>query len=96
VGESIVSFAVVDAGEPGLSVLFTWVASRSNRGGGVYAATMDDGALKALLPDRATLAVTRRDARTLTVTWTPPASASDFGTASRRVEALHGELVPVE
>jgi len=95
-GESIVSFAVVDIGKPGLSILYTWVSSGSTRGGGVYEASADAGAVKALMPNKAVLTVKRRDARTLAVTWTPPAAESNFGIVARRPEALQGELVPAE
>ena len=95
VGESIVSFAVVDMGKPGLSILFTW-ASGASRGGGVYEARIDNGEITAILPTKAVLTVKRRDARTLAVTWTPPGAQSNFGIASRRVEPLHGELAHAE
>jgi hypothetical protein len=93
-GESIVAFAVVDAGKPGLSVLYTWVASGASRGGGVYEATMERGALKVLLPNKSILAVERRGARALAATWTPAPAPSNFGITARRVDPLHGELVP--
>ncbi len=95
-GESIVSFAVVDVGKPGLSVLYTWVTSGSSRGGGVYEATVNAGALNVALPNKSVLTITRRDARTLAATWTPAPAPSNFGITARRVEPLHGELVPAE
>ena len=95
-GESIIAFAVVDIGKPGLHVLFTFVTSASSRGGGVYEATLEGAALKVAFTNSTVLAVSRRDARTLTVTRTPPATASNFGISARRAESLQGELVPAE
>ena len=95
-GESIVSFAVVDVGKPGPSIFFASVTTGASRGGGIYQAGIDDGEMNAILPNKAVLAVKRRDARTLAITWTPVAGESNFGIASRRAQPLHGELTPVE
>jgi hypothetical protein len=57
---------------------------------------MDGGVLTARLPNKVVLAVKRREARTLDVTWTPPAAETNFGIVARRAEPLQGELVPVE
>jgi len=96
VGESIVSWAPVDVGAPRPGVLYTHVSSGVHRGGGVYAATVEGGEVKAVPPNRAVLAVTRRDARTLDVTYTPTAAESNFGTNARRPVPLHGTLMRAE
>ena len=96
VGESIVSFGVVDVGKPGVNILFTWAANGATRGGGVYEARIDNGEVKALLPNKAVLTIKRRDAHTLAVTWTPPTAESNFGISARRAEPLQGELVAAE
>src|SRR5205085_5951881 len=85
-GDSIVAWAIVDAGKPGVSVFYAWVTSGTSRGGGVYAAEARDEEVKATLPNKAVLAVSRRDARTSKVTFTPPASESNFGITARRAE----------
>ena len=57
---------------------------------------IDDGEVKALLPNKAVLTIKRRDARTRAVTWTPPTAESNFGIAARPAEPLHGELAAAE
>ena len=59
VGESIVSFGVVDVGKAGSSILFTWAANGASRGGGVYEARIDNGEVKALLSNKAVLTIKR-------------------------------------
>ncbi|HZF07080.1 MAG TPA: hypothetical protein VE932_22280 [Patescibacteria group bacterium] len=95
-GESIVLWAMVDAGGVGPSMVLAWVASGSNRGGGVYPATVEARQLSAVLQNKATLVVKPRDGRRLEITWTPPAVESNFSQLARRLEPLVGELIRVD
>ncbi len=95
-GESIVLWAMVDAGGVGPSMVLAWVASGSNRGGGVYPATVEARQLSAVLQNKATLVVKPRDGRRLEITWTPATVESNFSQLARRVEPLVGELIRVD
>jgi pimeloyl-ACP methyl ester carboxylesterase len=95
-GESIVLWAMVDSGGAGPSLVFAWVSSASNRGGGVYPAAVEGREIKAALQNRAVLSVKPKDGRRLEITWTPVAAESNFSITARRVEPLVGELLRVD
>ncbi len=80
----------------GPSLVLAWVASGSNRGGGVYPATVEARQLSAVLQNKATLVVKPRDGRRLEITWTPATVESNFSQLARRVQPLVGELIRVD
>jgi UMF1 family MFS transporter len=95
-GDSIVMWALVDAGKPVPGMLYAWTASSTSRGGGVYEAAIRDATVTALFPNKATLAVRRRGQQTITATYTPTPGESNFGMASASREPVAGDLKPVD
>lgn len=93
-GEGIVSWALVDVGRPGLSVLYTYATS-SGRGGGVYEATVEGRQVRVMFPSQTVLTVEPLPARKLRATLTPKGEEeSNFHSLARRVQAVTGELSP--
>jgi pimeloyl-ACP methyl ester carboxylesterase len=96
VGDSLVTWALVETSKPGLGMFYAWAASGSSRGGGVYEAVTSGGQMQATLSNQAVLTARARGARTLALTWTPAPQPSNFGMASARVEPVHGDLILAE
>jgi len=96
VGESIVAWALVDTGKPGLGMYYAWAVSGTSRGGGVYDASVRDREVTAEFPNKATLTARSSGAHGLNVTWAPAAAESNFGITAARREILDGILKPVD
>jgi pimeloyl-ACP methyl ester carboxylesterase len=95
-GETIVSWALVQTERPTPSILYTWATS-SSRGGGVYPATANGAEITAVLPNQSVLTVKPIDDRRLDATWTPRAgTTSNFSMHSRAAETLRGELLRLD
>ena len=93
-GETIVSWALVEADGGELNAVYTW-ATANSRGGGVYAARVEGHGVRTTLPNQATLTVAPTAAGSLDMTLAPAIGPSNFSIYAGSNEPLRGELRPV-
>jgi hypothetical protein len=93
-GETIVSWALVESGGSDLHVLYSYATS-SGRGGGIYPARAEAGGVSIVFPTKTTLTVTPGAGGRLATTTVPAPKDTNFSIYGGQSGPVRGELLPV-